>query len=82
MDNELQRLRAACALANQNLQNHLKTVYPVGMRVGVRLKRGQFNPTWGVVFDYWGGNIQVHFDGARRPYRMIDPDDIMEFLYF
>lgn len=79
MSAELQRLRAAVRQAQAELQSHLEAVYPVGMQVGVRLKHGQKNPTLGVVYSHWrDGSIQVHFPSARKPYRHINPDDVME----
>lgn len=78
MSDELNRLIAAVRQANQDLDNHLRAAYPKGMRVGVRLKHGQVNPTWGVVHSHWSGNLQVHFESARKAYRMINPSDVME----
>lgn len=78
MSDELERLRAAVRLAEKNLEDYLKSIYPEGLRVGVRLNRGQKSPTWGVVHRVWGSDIQVHFEGARKQYRHIDPSDVME----
>lgn len=78
MTAELQRLRAACRQADKALDDHLNATYPAGMQIGVRLKHGQVNPTWGIVHTIWSGNIQVYFPNARRPYRHINPDDVME----
>lgn len=77
MSAELTRLRAAVKLASIQLENYLMAKYPEGMSVGVRLSVRQVNPTWGVVYRVWGDNVQVHFEGARRPYRLIQPEDII-----
>lgn len=78
MSAELQRLIAIARQANQDIENFLKKAYPEGTSVGVRLKHGQVNPTWGVVYRHWGENLQVHFPDSKRPYRMINPADVME----
>lgn len=64
--------------AQLNLDNHLIKEYPVGIKVGVRLRRNQKHWTWGVVYSHWSGNVQVEFPYCKKRYRHVDPFDIME----
>jgi hypothetical protein len=78
MDEDLKRLVADVQDARRRLEDGLRLHYPAGTHVGVRLKHGQKNPTWGVVYSHWSGNLQVEFALARKPYRMISPEDVMQ----
>ena len=77
MSAELNRLVAAVRQAGKDLDDYLRATYPVGMGIGVSLKHSQINPTWGIVYSHWSGNIQVHFPNARKPYRHIIPSNVM-----
>jgi hypothetical protein len=78
MNANIAKLQEAVKRAGAELDAALRVEFPEGRRVGVRLKHGQQNWTCGIVNRVCGGEVQVNFPNARRPYRLIRPEDIME----
>ena len=82
VDPKLEQLQAAVKRAGNELQSYLQQKYPKGSRVGVLLKHGQTNLSYGEVVNHWSdGHVYVVLDNAKQRSRLrvrrIHPNSIM-----